>query len=73
MEPFKYIGLVMPGKKPVIQDIAVIADATKGNPIGEAPRRGDAIPISLMMHSERADMVRSSPNVAVKIHIYPLH
>ncbi len=47
----------MPGKKPIIQDVAIIGDATFGNPIGEAPRRGEPIPISLMMPSERADMV----------------
>ena len=47
----------MPGKKPIIQDVAIIGDARFGNPIGEAPRRGDPIPNYPMMPSERADMI----------------
>jgi hypothetical protein len=47
----------MPKGRPVIQDIAVIAAPTGGNPIGEALRKGDPKPSSPMIHSEREDMV----------------
>lgn len=42
----------------VIQDKAVIAFITAGNPVGEALRGGDPVPISPMTTSERQSMVQ---------------
>ncbi len=44
-------------KRPIIQDNAVIAKRTKGNPIGEALRKEDTVPVSPMAAHEREEML----------------
>lgn len=47
----------MPRKKLIIQEIAVIAEASRGNPVGEALTKSDPIPPSPMTLPERHNMV----------------
>lgn len=52
----------MPNKKIVIQEKAVIAVGTSGNPIGEALKAGTPIPASPLTLPERSDMVERMEN-----------
>lgn len=52
----------MPRKTPTIQDKAVIAKVTIGNPVGEALRKIDPIPLGPMTTPEREDMVDRMEN-----------
>ncbi len=52
----------MPRERPIIQDKAVIAKRTKGNPIGEALREADSMPVSPMTVREREDVLSRLKN-----------